>query len=343
MELPPALRAAVDRVLGGRRAADLAATAAALSERYRQERRDGKLHVASDDDALAYLAVRLPATYAAVRASFAAIQQARPDFAPRTALDIGAGPGTALWAAADCWPALADAVLIEASPVFRACGEALAREASLPRVTWRSADVAADAIGDAMDDPPRDLVTLAYVLNELAPDVRSPLLRRLWQATADTLVIVEPGTPAGWQRIIAARAYLIEAGAYLVAPCPHAHICPLEHVPEKWKPVSRKGHPTTLTPPDWCHFAARVARSRLHRLAKEAELSWEDEKFSYLAVSRRPSSAITARVIARPRKGSGRVTLKLCRQDGSASEQLFSRRDGNAFKRAWRSDWGTAL
>jgi ribosomal protein RSM22 (predicted rRNA methylase) len=324
MELPSALRAAIDRALTGRRAGDLAAAAAALSQRYRQERRDGRLHVASDDEALAYLAVRLPATYAAVRASLAAIKQARPEFAPKTALDIGAGPGTALWAALDCWPALADAVLIEASPVFRACGEALAREASLPRVTWRTADVTTDAIGDAIDDAPRDLVTLAYVLNELAPDARPLLLRQLWQATADTLVIVEPGTPAGWQRIISARAELIHAGAYLVAPCPHAHACP-------------------LAPPDWCHFAARVARSRLHRLAKAAELSWEDEKFSYFAVSRRPAAAITARVIARPRKGSGCVTLKLCRADGSASEHLFSRRDGDAFKRARRSDWGAAL
>jgi ribosomal protein RSM22 (predicted rRNA methylase) len=325
MELPSLLRAAVDRALSGRRAADLAAAATALSERYRQERRDGGRHVASDDDALAYLAVRLPATYAAVRASFDAIKQARPDFAPRTALDVGAGPGTALWAAADCWPALADAVLVEASPVFRACGEALACETSVPHVAWRTADVATDALDGAVGDTPRDLVTLAYVLNELAPDVRSSLVRRLWQATADTLVIVEPGTPAGWQRIIAARAYLIEAGAHVLAPCPHARACP-------------------LAPPDWCHFAARVARSRLHRLAKEAELSWEDEKFGYVAVSRRPASTTAAaRVIARPRKRSGRVTLKLCRPDGTAGEQLFSRRDGDAFKRAWRSDWGSAL
>jgi ribosomal protein RSM22 (predicted rRNA methylase) len=325
MELPPLLRAAVDRALSGRRAADLAAAAAALSERYRQERRDGGLHVASDDDALAYLAVRLPATYAALRASFDAIKQARPDFAPRTALDIGAGPGTALWAAADCWPALADALLVEASPVFRACGETLARATSVPHVAWRTADVATDAVDDAIGGTPRDLVTLAYVLNELASDVRSSLVRRLWQATADTLVIVEPGTPAGWQRIIAARACLIEAGAHVLAPCPHARACP-------------------LAPPDWCHFAARVARSRLHRLAKEAELSWEDEKFGYVAVSRRPASATAAaRVIARPRKRSGRVTLKLCRPDGAAGEQLFSRRDGGAFKRAWRGDWGSAL
>src|SRR5271166_4492949 len=134
MELPPLLRQAVDRALSGTALADLAASAAALSQRYREERRDGRLHVASDEDALAYLAVRLPATYAAVRTSFAAVKQARPDFAPKTALDIGAGPGTALWAAADCWPALADAVLVEASAVFQACGAELAREADLPHL-----------------------------------------------------------------------------------------------------------------------------------------------------------------------------------------------------------------
>ena len=98
MELPPQLRRAVDRALRGKPLDELSATAAALSQRYREERGDGKAHVASDRDVLAYLAVRLPATYAAVRASFAAIAEARPDFAPKTALDIGAGPGTAVWA-----------------------------------------------------------------------------------------------------------------------------------------------------------------------------------------------------------------------------------------------------
>ena len=320
MELPPPLRQAVDRVLSGVPLADLAVTAAVLSLRYREERRDGTLHVGSHDDALAYLAVRLPATYAAIRASFDAIAEVRPDFAPRTALDVGAGPGTALWAAADCWPDLADALLVEASPVFRACGEALAAKAGLPRMTWRSGDVAEDAI----DGEPRDLVTMAYVLNELAPEARPRVLDRLWQATADMLVIVEPGTPAGWQRIVAARRQLIESGAHTIAPCPHAHDCP-------------------LVAPDWCHFAERVARSRLHRQAKGGTVPWEDEKFSYVALSRRPMPAAGARVIARPRKGSGRVTLKLCRPDGSAGEQLFSRRDGEIFKRATRCDWGSSL
>jgi ribosomal protein RSM22 (predicted rRNA methylase) len=316
MQLPPALRNGIDRALDG--VTDLATTAAALSERYRSERRGGTPYVANRRDALAYLATRMPATYAAARAALAAVAEARPDFAPATLLDIGAGPGTVLWAATDCWPGIDDALLIEASAEFGALGEEIAAEAALPRWTWRIADAT-----KALNSTPADLVTAAYVLNELAPDERSPLVDQLWRLTAETLVIVEPGTPAGWQRILAARKQLIDAGAHIVAPCPHAYACPLQ-------------------PPDWCHFAQRVARSRVHRQAKAAELPWEDEKFSYVAVSRRVPAVVGPRVIAHPQKASGRVTLKLCRPDGSAAQQLFSRRDGK-FKRARRSDWGSSL
>lgn len=324
MELPPDLRRAVDRALSGVTLADLAVAAAALSQRYRDEQRGGRPHIANARDAQAYLATRLPATYAAVRASLAAIAEARPDFAPRTMLDIGAGPATALWAAADCWACLADAVLVEASPLLRACGEQLAAGASLPHTTWLTADVARQAMRQVMESAPCDLVTMAYMLNELAADDRPRVLEWAWRATANTLVIIEPGTPAGWERILAARRQLIEAGGHVIAPCPHAKACPLQ-------------------PPDWCHFAERVARSRLHRRAKGAEVPWEDEKFSYVAVSRHPGSPAGARVIAPPRRASGRVTLKLCRSDGSAGEQLFSRRGGETYKRAVRSDWGASF
>lgn len=320
MELPPRLRRAIEQVLSGMALSDLAATAANLSQRYRDERRDGRLYVATEKDALAYLAVRFPATYAAARASFAAISEARPDFAPKTVLDVGAGPGTAFWAAVDIWPELAGALLVEASPIFSALGQRLAGETPRPQITWRIADVGSQEI----DSAPRDLVCLAYTLNELATEVRQAVLDRLWTLTAEILVIIEPGTSAGWQRILDARRQLIEHGAHVIAPCPHAHPCPLQ-------------------PPDWCHFAQRVARSRLHRQAKSAEIAWEDEKFSYVAVSRTPISSAAARIIARPRKAGGHVTLKLCRADGSVAQTMFSRRDGAPFKRAWRSDWGALL
>ena len=110
----------------------------------------------------------------------------------------------------------------------------------------------------------------------------------------------------------------------LLAPCPHEAPCP-------------------LAAPDWCHFSRRVARSRLHRLAKDADVPWEDEKFIYVAASRRAASSRAARVIAPPRSGSGKVSLKLCEPNGSVAEKLFTKRDGETFKTARRLDWGGVL
>jgi len=317
MELPPRLRQAVDSALEGVAMSGLAKSVEALSQRYRNEVRDDRLHLADEASALAYIAARMPATYASTRASLAAAADALPDFAPATALDVGAGPGTALWAAVSTWPGISDALLLEASPVIRAWGERLSGFAGPSQIAWRHADIR----NPLPDIAARDLVMLAYVLDELAPEDRDRVVDRLWALTAGVLVIVEPGTPKGWLRILAARGRLLAAGAHIAAPCPHGAACP-------------------LAAPDWCHFGARVARSRIHRLAKDAEVPWEDEKFIYLAASRTPARATGARVIAPPQPASGRVTLKLCKGDGAAAQRLVSRREGAAFKAARRSDWG---
>jgi len=66
------------------------------------------------------------------------------------------------------------------------------------------------------------------------------------------LLIVEPGTPAGYKNITEARRVLVESGAHIAAPCTHENTCPME------------GN-------DWCHFTCRISRSRLHRLMKGGE------------------------------------------------------------------------
>ena len=103
----------------------------------------------------------------------------------------------------------------------------------------------------------------------------------MWARTRDTLVIVEPGTPAGYRRIIAMREQLIALGADVAAPCPHRKGCP-------------------LAPPDWCHFSQRLPRSQAHKQIKGAELAFEDEKFAYVAMSRVPAARRLARVLAQP-------------------------------------------
>lgn len=318
MELPPVLRAVVDQALDGVPLADLQAAAARLSARYRSETRDGRAHLSDDLAARAYLAVRMPATYAAIRASLDAVAQLRPDFAPSSMLDAGAGPGTAVLAARDCWPTLSDATLIEQSPAIRSWGEKLLRPLGLGRAEWLAHDLMAVPQGR------HDLVMLAYVLDELPPEAHAPLIDRLWAAVADTFVVVEPGTPAGWTRILSVRERLIAAGAHLVAPCPHALACP-------------------LNAPDWCHFARRVARSRMHRRIKFADVPWEDEKFIYIAASRRPPLPVEARVIAPVQVRGGTVSLKLCERTGAANRRLLSKRDGKRFREARRLAWGDCV
>lgn len=320
MELPAPLRAAVDRLLEGIPLADLQRAAGLLSQRYRAETRDGRLHLDGDLAVKAYLAARLPATFAAIRAALAMVEQAVPDFAPASLLDVGAGPGTALWAASDAWPSILRAQMLEASGPARRVGSALSAGLGSVAANWAAGDASTDI--DAM--PVADLVTLAYVLDELDPDAADRLIDGLWGRTSSMLVIVEPGTPAGWQRILGARQRLVDAGAHIVAPCPHEAPCPLSR-------------------PDWCHFSRRVARSRMHRLTKGAEVPWEDEKFSFVAASRSPVPARPSRVLAPPRTGKAWVDLKLCRPDGHSVQMQVTKREGELYREAKRLDWGDAF
>lgn len=319
MELPARLRQAVDPELDGMSLDMLRAASERLTRRYRAETRDGTLHLDDATAALAYAAARLPATYAAIRASMDHAEALLPDFAPSSLLDFGAGPGSALWAAGECWPSLKRAVMLDASPSIRALGERLARDLD-SRVDWCAFDIARDSF----DGPPADLVTMAYVLDELAPPSITRLVAHAWEKTSGLLLAVEPGTPAGWRRILGVRDQLLGLGGHLVAPCAHKRSCP-------------------LVEPDWCHFARRVSRSQIHRLTKRGDVPWEDEKFIYLAVSRQPVEARPARVLAPPRSGSGKVKMKLCCPDGQAVETLMTKRDGDLFKRARRAEWGDAL
>lgn len=333
MELPPALRQAVDAMLQNIALTDLKRASSTLSGRYRAEIRDGQLHLKDRLTALAYLAARLPATYAAVQSAFAAVAQLRPAFAPATMLDIGSGPGTALWAAADLWPDLTSVSLLEASPAIRQIGEELSAHSAIEDVTWLAADVTQEG-RENYPQQPADLVTLAYVLDELSEHERYRLVERLWHLTQDMLIIVEPGTPAGYRRIMAARDMLVTQGAHIVAPCPHALSCPLAE-------------------PDWCHFSRRVARTKVHRLTKNADVPWEDEKYSYIALSRHrlPASiadniqneSIAGRILSSPKTGAGKVSVKLCTSTGETGEYLITKRQGDLFKKARRAGWGDLL
>src|SRR5258705_10383394 len=116
-DLPAELKAALDAKLQGVSRNDAAERAALISQTYRDG--GGSSAIRSEADALAYALARMPATYAAVSASLNALREISPDFAPSSLLDIGAGPGTATWAAAEAFPSLRDFALLVANHALR--------------------------------------------------------------------------------------------------------------------------------------------------------------------------------------------------------------------------------
>jgi ribosomal protein RSM22 (predicted rRNA methylase) len=316
--LPAELRAALDAKLEGVSRQNVATRAAVISKAYREGGNSGA--ISSEADALAYALARMPATYAAVIASLSALQEMRPDFAPKSLLDVGAGPGTATWAAAAAFPTLASFVLLDANPALRALALELARGSSRVGQANYQLGPARALLARAGD---ADLVVASYLIGELGEGERAELAGALWAKTRDTLVIAEPGTPAGYARIIAARARLIASGAHVAAPCPHDRTCPLHA-------------------PDWCHFAQRLPRSRAHMQMKGADVPFEDEKFSYVVLTRAPLVQRPSRVLAPPLSGKAEITAKLCTPDGLAFAKA-ARRDKPAYARARRWSWGDAV
>lgn len=288
------------RLLDGVSRAELARRSAAITEHYRAGR-GSDLAVKDRLDALAYAAARMPATRAASAQALMRLQEAAPDFAPKALLDLGCGCGAASLAARDVFE-LTRVTLVDRNAAMLL----LAREL----VGDESCDVGALSLDlRRLDEAPRaDLVTMAYVLVELDEDDATRLALRAFDHATGALALIEPGTPVGFARLRAARAALIAQGAHIAAPCPHALDCPIRA-------------------PDWRHFSVRVQRSRDHLAVKAAEVPYEDEPFIYLAATRAPVAARTARVIAAPRRDKTGVTARLCTPRGEARDVFTPARD----------------
>ena len=127
-DLPAELKAALNQKLQGLSRNDTAPRAALISKTYRDGGGSGA--IGSEADALAYALVRMPATYAAVVASLNALREIAPDFAPQSMLDVGAGPGTASWAAAETFSTLQSFALLDANDALRALALDLVKEST---------------------------------------------------------------------------------------------------------------------------------------------------------------------------------------------------------------------
>lgn len=297
---------------------ELSRRAARISEGYRANT-PSRTIIADTVDAAIYALMRLPATAAAVEAVLDALAERAPDFVPKSVLDIGAGPGTASLIAADRWPGAA-LTLCDNHPQFLTLAQRLLAETGMI-----ARFCATDLERCSVTESAAELVIASYTLTEIDDGPYRRVAEHLWNLTAGLLVVIEPGRPRDYRRLMELRSWAIGQGAHVAAPCPHETDCP-------------------LVDEDWCHFSVRLPRSRAHKRLKSAALGYEDEKFSYLILAR-PDVALTPplpRVLARPDVKKHETRFKLCEADGQEAWRGISKRSPH-FSQNRRVKWGDTV
>ncbi len=303
MEFPSEIREKIERLIQDEDIRRLSRAAQRLSENYRREEHKS---ASAKDEILAYSAVRMPATFGAVSRALELLLESF-DGEITSILDAGAGTGAAAIAAGimtDC----REIACLERDKNMLELGKLFAENAH-----WLEQDITSGIPERA------DLVICSYCLNELPERSRKDVTEYLAYSAEKMLLIVEPGTPKSFELIKQTRRQLIELGLKIQAPCPTDGDCPLPG-------------------DDWCHFTARIARSKLHKRLKSADVPYEDEKFCFLAASKGSPENRSARIIRRPVIEPGKITLKLCAKQGITTETV-TRKDPR-FKAARKSQNG---
>ncbi len=299
--------------------------AAILSEHYRESLVAGESPTVQGDlAALSYAVIIMPATYAQLSGAMLAVKERVPDWKPLSMLDIGSGPGTALWAAASHWSSIQKMVAWEREPAFIALGQRFAKASPnlvVKQTQWQPITLRANNL--PRDSVSYDLVVVGHVLNELNEELRKTVIAYAWERCSGVLLLVEPGTSAAFPIVKQAREQLLSLGAQTIAPCTHDLPCPLTN--------------------DWCHFPQRINRPAFQRRAKGGSAGWEDSKFSYAALAKFPvGQPAWGRLIHQPNITKGFAELTLSTPEGILRIKA-QKRNREIFQQFRDYSWGEAI
>jgi len=214
-------------------------------------------------------------------------------------VDFGGGPGTFLFALTK-FKTINKYTNVERSDSFIGIMNVLVEEflsSSVPHTYVDSISCNYLKL-KSQDIPTNDLCVFSYTFCECDNSLDS--LSSLVESS-NMVLMIEPGTPSGFNNIIQARDKLIEKGFSIIAPCTVSNgFCPLRD-----------------SESDWCHFVERIDRSRIQRHLKNGVLGYEYEKYSYLLMSKHPIHYDGKRIISRPNYTKHSVSFDICSEESS--------------------------
>lgn len=284
--------------------------------------------VRTADDALAYMALRFPATYAQISGAFMQIKERIPAWNPRTLLDVGCGPGTAILAARALFPSLEHVTGVDQVEYFISLAKELAYVAEPTlKVAWQR-----DTVSRWIDTPDTeryDVIVVANVMNELPGILKTRLLEKLDRLCAGMMVIVEPGTSHGVM-LIERFAKSFVGKRTLVAPYIDNSFVHDEHT--------------------WIHFSQRFQRPdflrRLRQSMRESDLmasDFEDATYSYVACGTVPDQKpLWGISIGNVEKYKGYLLVPILTRDGIIRARVL-KRNKDDYNTAKEIRWGSQL
>lgn len=318
MRIPDLLENAIEKEIQGVKITELKQIAKRLSDRYMNEKRAGQTLLSKEEEALAYSCMRMPATFCAVTVALKNTLNIAKNCNIETVLDIGAGTGAATWAINE-WINPKEITCLEREEAMRTVAQALMKyNSEMKKVQWISEDII-----NLKPSKGADLIIASYIINELKQEERKSVIKKLLDLKSKIILIIEPGTPEGFKNIKEIQKIALEDGAFIIAPCTMQGICKL---PEG----------------DWCHSTVRVERNKTHKILKSGELPYEDEKFSYIAISKEKIGTAESRILRHPMIETGKIILKLC-TNGNIEEKIITKKEKEKFKQAKKKKCGDTI
>jgi ribosomal protein RSM22 (predicted rRNA methylase) len=309
--LPEPIEEAIIEILNERDTTEIDVSAHNLHDKYTaQDKGKHKSYFQDFESTIAYLALRVPATYAQIHAAFANTKELLPNWQPKTVLDIGSGPGTAIWAARDIWPSITNATALEQHNALVSLGKQIAESSGLTTTTsWQRQDVRE---GIEEDDSTYDVVVIANVLNELSPTSADKLIGQALNKTSGVLIIIEPGTPAGNTIVQNAAKKLGKAGTLIAPYIDNVFVEDTDY---------------------YLHFSQKFIRPEFHRRLRqqmrESSLmasDWEDAKYTFTVVSKRdPEIKPWGRCVGSKQLQKGFLEIPILTKDGIEKVKVMKR------------------
>lgn len=299
MNLPEKYQEKILLLYAGLDKQKLIETRSGLTEKYKNQTGNSISKITSKNDGIIYAISRMPATYAVIKTLLETLVQENKITNIHSVFDFGSGTGAGYLAVLDIFEEL-DIELFEREDNMISCFNQIFEK-----------QVHKFDLVQNKTEKRADLVMCSYVLSEMNDNDRKMALDNLINSTNDYLLLIDTGTPDVYNKYMQIKNYAKKCGLNMLAPC--SGECNLNG--------------------DYCQFYARVERNSLMKMAKQGSLSYEDEKYFYLLLSKRKTQEVSKRrVIRRPIYEANRVKLTIC--DGGKQDIVITKKDKELYKKA---------